>query len=379
MLPFRDEDQRISHFLSVCAAPLLSCAQPSDPPQRRVTAPTAISPTAISPAALSPSAASPSEARARTQKLAWAKTGPQAVHSADELAAMPTASTHLAALEAITESAPIGVAVVSPQGTVLNCNRRLAAVLGTSGAGLHAGGMHQHFEQPAQLSQLLARVAGGESVVREDMLLRTSSEKAVWGAVSMSPIRFENAPAALLWLFDITRLKRVESELSDLANYDALTGLYNRRALLERGVRALNKAREAAKHVCVLMIDIDHFKSVNDDFGHGVGDEALRHIAHMMGDELRGADVMGRMGGEEFAVVLPATRLSAALDVAERLRMQVASRPVSTDTGPLPLTVSVGVASVLGREADLTAALNRADQALYQAKADGRNCVRAGG
>lgn len=176
---------------------------------------------------------------------------------------------------------------------------------------------------------------------------------------------------------DITERKRMNAELLQLATTDFLTGLPNRRhfmAALENEHARLQ--REMASCASVLMLDIDHFKRVNDEYGHAVGDTVLRHLGALMCQALRKVDVPGRVGGEEFAILLPGTDLAAAAVFAERLRRRVAESSLTTDGGILiTITVSIGMAAMAGTDADCDAVLARADEALYRAKRGGRNRI----
>jgi diguanylate cyclase (GGDEF)-like protein len=178
-------------------------------------------------------------------------------------------------------------------------------------------------------------------------------------------------------------------QLALLATTDPLTGVANRRTVLARLESELERATRTGQPVALLMVDLDHFKAVNDRHGHGVGDEVLVGIATRCKGGLRSIDACGRIGGEEFVVVLPDTDLDAAAAVAERLRAAVAGAPIETSAGPVGVTISLGVAvdrlsaaqGTSPRDPAATARrlLERADTALYLAKADGRNCVRLAG
>lgn len=162
-----------------------------------------------------------------------------------------------------------------------------------------------------------------------------------------------------------------------LATVDGLTGTLNRRAFFERADGARLLALRLRKPISLLMLDIDHFKQLNDSFGHACGDEALRVFADTALGVLREHDVIGRLGGEEFALALPGTTLDGALEAAERLRMAVTAAPVIAGAPGYRMTVSIGVV-VIDPFEELTAALARADHALYAAKTGGRNRVQAG-
>lgn len=166
------------------------------------------------------------------------------------------------------------------------------------------------------------------------------------------------------------------AEVQTMATIDWLTNLYNRRHFFRLGEEEIARARRYKHPVSVIMIDIDHFKSVNDTHGHSVGDEVLSKIAKRILSGLRQSDFAGRYGGEEFAVVLPETDANSAAEiVAERLRGAVDSNPVETAEGPLHVTISVGVAGVDVEHENLLDALSRADAGLYAAKHSGRNRV----
>jgi diguanylate cyclase (GGDEF)-like protein len=168
-------------------------------------------------------------------------------------------------------------------------------------------------------------------------------------------------------------LKRLVLESQMVAVTDELTQVYNRRGLLEIGAREVARARRFGHPLTALMVDIDHFKSINDNLGHLVGDVALSEVAHRMRSLLRQVDLIGRFGGEEFAVLLPETDLRGGTLLAERLRLAVA-QPMQTDGGQLQVTISVGVAA-LDPAQSLHALIDEADARLLRAKELGRNRV----
>lgn len=168
--------------------------------------------------------------------------------------------------------------------------------------------------------------------------------------------------------------QRMEEVLREMATTDALTGLPNRRHFLERMEEQLARVkRKVTQNAAVLMLDLDHFKQINDRHGHAVGDAVLRHFAHLVRDDLRKIDLVGRLGGEEFSIVLPGADPAAGLIFAERLCRQVADSPLLQDGQAIPFTVSIGITALHAQDADADAALMRADEALYRAKESGRN------
>jgi diguanylate cyclase (GGDEF)-like protein/PAS domain S-box-containing protein len=175
---------------------------------------------------------------------------------------------------------------------------------------------------------------------------------------------------------DITELKQLEAELREMAATDILTGLPNRRHFLTQLEQELARVRRVEPHAAsVLMLDVDYFKLVNDTFGHATGDNVLRHLAVVMQKELRKIDTLGRIGGEEFAVILPGADLAAAEVFAERLRQKVAEVPAMHENTAIPLTISVGVTEMKASDKSADDVLARADRALYHAKECGRNKV----
>ncbi|MFN3415494.1 MAG: GGDEF domain-containing protein [Caldimonas sp.] len=171
---------------------------------------------------------------------------------------------------------------------------------------------------------------------------------------------------------------RMNEALLQLTIRDPLTGVFNRRGLDDAMATVLAFARRVGRPVALLVCDIDHFKRVNDTFGHAQGDAVLRDFARLLVEHVPEADLVGRLGGEEFAVVLPGADGSQALREAERLRAVVAAHGFSVQGQRLPLTASFGVASAPGAQASWAELIARADAALYDAKAQGRNrCVLA--
>jgi diguanylate cyclase (GGDEF)-like protein/PAS domain S-box-containing protein len=175
---------------------------------------------------------------------------------------------------------------------------------------------------------------------------------------------------------DITDHKIMEEELLELATTDGLTGLLNRRYFLVRLQEELARTeRNPQLEVSVLMLDLDHFKLVNDTYGHATGDALLKHFAGIVRAQQRKVDIVGRLGGEEFAIVLPDTDLNEAAAFAERLRQCVADTPLQMNRKEIALTVSIGIAPMNSASISTDNVLTQADHALYKAKEAGRNRV----
>lgn len=174
---------------------------------------------------------------------------------------------------------------------------------------------------------------------------------------------------------EIAERQQAQAKLVELATTDSLTGLHNRRYFMETAAQEFDRARRYQMPLSLLMIDADRFKSINDRFGHHIGDEVLKVLAIIGRRQLREVDVFVRMGGEEFAVLLPQTDFVAARIAAERLRQTIAEHTIDTEQGSLNFTVSLGLACLDPTTVDLDDLLRRADVALYQAKQNGRNRV----
>lgn len=208
----------------------------------------------------------------------------------------------------------------------------------------------------------------------------------VLGAISLESTKaeaFNENDLSLLVSFAATATAaiqnaRLHAEVQKLAITDGLTGLYNRRGLFELGQREVERARRYKRPLVAIMLDIDHFKYINDYYGHLVGDMVLQTVAKRCSDNLRRIDILGRLGGDEFTILLPETDMYTASHVANRVRQTIADNPVSAGDGPINVSVSLGVARATSTTPDLEVLISRADAALYVAKREGRNRVEFG-
>jgi diguanylate cyclase (GGDEF)-like protein/PAS domain S-box-containing protein len=179
---------------------------------------------------------------------------------------------------------------------------------------------------------------------------------------------------------DITERKLLEEELRRQAHVDYLTGVYNRRHFMERAEHELRRAVRYGSPLSILMLDIDHFKQINDRYGHKIGDTVLKAVADLSHATFRDVDIIGRLGGDEFAVLLPETNLQFAIEAAERLRETITNARIPfSDGAPMSFSVSIGASSVSPSSNHIDALLNLADEALYKAKEGGRNRVWGSG
>jgi len=181
------------------------------------------------------------------------------------------------------------------------------------------------------------------------------------------------APAVASLGFVLMGSERLLERLEDVANTDSLTGLLNRDAFTRQANRRLADAQEPT--FALLLVDLDHFKQINDRHGHDVGDQALRLVADAMRQVLRPGDLLGRHGGEEFTVLLPGTDVAVASTIAQRLKEAIGAVGLLADGEKVPMQASIGVSTLATGEQDLQRLLKRADQAMYAAKRDGRDRV----
>lgn len=181
--------------------------------------------------------------------------------------------------------------------------------------------------------------------------------------------------AARYAVLDLIDLEREKCDLFELATIDPLTKALNRRAFMRFSERELARFKRDNGSLATLMLDIDHFKQVNDVHGHATGDKVLSKMVSIAAGVLRQEDLIGRLGGEEFAIVLVDSSAEAAMTVADRIRQAIKQVKFPSETGPFNVSVSIGVAEPLLNEASITDALERADAALYKAKSNGRDRV----
>ncbi|MCU6432263.1 diguanylate cyclase [Undibacterium sp. Jales W-56] len=198
-----------------------------------------------------------------------------------------------------------------------------------------------------------------------------------WCYGSAQPRRLPDG--STLWhgfISDVTERKRIEIELKEFATIDFLTQLPNRRHFVGRMEEELARVKRiASTRTAILMCDLDHFKLVNDSYGHATGDLVLKHFAAILSQQLRDNDMVGRVGGEEFAVILSDATITEASAFAKRVQQQIANTPLLVGDQVIALTVSIGIAAMSVDDASADAALSRSDMALYRAKENGRNRI----
>lgn len=282
-------------------------------------------------------------------------------------------------IQPVLDALPVPVFFKDRQGVYQGCNKAFSAIMGKRSDELL--GMTVFDLSPHDLAQVYfdadeaLMAAGGEQRYEAQIQLPSGERRDVMFYKSVLRDPHGQVTGLVGTLLDITERKALELRLADLAQRDPLTGLLNRRAILAHLDGLHKDRRQILQPVCLMMIDVDHFKSINDQHGHAVGDEVLRTVSQSLVAQLRDSDRVGRIGGEEFLVVLESTDLPHAQQVAERLRHELSELTVTCVNQPLRITVSIGLAQSHTNEEDWADVIGRADAGLYEAKRAGRNRV----
>jgi len=279
------------------------------------------------------------------------------------------------------DAAAIGMALVSLEGRFIQVNAALCNIVGYTEAELTQKTFRdivypEDMENDLELMEEL--LAGRRQSYQMEKRYIKKDGQVIWILLSGSVVR-DSAGKVLYFIAqiqDINEHKILLDRLERQAQQDYLTGLYNRRFFLEQGEMELARTQRYDKELSLFMLDIDHFKAINDTYGHATGDIVLQTLSHILRETLRSVDIIGRWGGEEFAILLPETDAQEAAEIAERLREVIDHAKVTLTTGLLlHFTVSIGIATLKDKDANIDILLNNADEALYQAKATGRNKV----
>lgn len=264
-------------------------------------------------------------------------------------------------------------------GTLGLLNSRAREIMGIDVVEPYALAAERFYADPEDRNRFLADIAERGFVDQRELTMCTLSGERRQCMLSARALVYRGQPHIAVGINDVTQLKTIEAQLREAAMRDPLTGLFNRRHFYEVAARELDRARRYHRPLSLAMLDADHFKDKNDRFGHGVGDEILVALAKIASAELRKTDVLARYGGEELVVLFTETELDEAVRVAERLRAAVSDGPLPTSAGPVPLTISGGVVQLGSGDESLEALIERADRALYRAKALGRDRVEQAG
>ncbi|WP_147289934.1 sensor domain-containing diguanylate cyclase [Crenobacter cavernae] len=302
-------------------------------------------------------------------------------------------------LQTLIDTVQVGVVILDAgHWQIRACNQRAGDLFGCDANDLVGQSGERLFATETDLSLCRTLITQGMPVTDRDLSLKRQDDSEFWSLVSMRGLFHNGQPAVAISVVDVSeriahaelleaekkatehamqQLQSAQAELVELATLDDLTGIANRRHFMKSATALLDQACRRERPLSVLMIDIDHFKQVNDTLGHDAGDAILSQTVTLCQALIRQHDVFGRIGGEEFCLVLPDSDDLTALGIAERIRERVANHPFRASGKTRQVTVSVGLTIWLPGEAPpaLAALLKTADEALYRAKAQGRNQV----
>lgn len=298
---------------------------------------------------------------------------------------LPAVDDFGAKLEDIVRSLPVGVEIYDVNMRELFFNAQSDQLFGlgagdqTPAYGDFDGWWERAFPDDAIRAEVIREWRSCMDAVRADPRTVQDAEWEVLcrdGQTRTILFRFRFVGDTYVVVFwDVSEPRRLERELRHLAVTDELTGLCNRRRFFEEADRAFRIAVATSSDLSVLMMDLDHFKGINDSHGHAAGDAVLREVAGRCRAALRARDLVARMGGEEFAVLLPNTGAAGARLVAENLLEAMAGVPVTVGELALEVRCSIGCAALAADDRTIAAVIERADRGLYAAKAGGRDCV----
>ncbi len=294
-------------------------------------------------------------------------------------------------IKAIYDTSPDGILVVDAQGMVVAHNRQFLQLwdIATSQLHMKADGTAIGESDAPLLAEVVARVQSPAAFLERVRELYDNPQLNDHCEIELKDGRTLERHSTVLrgeheqylgrvWFFrDITAQKNHEAALIQLARHDPLTGTANRRYFFERAEQEFIRSRRYQAPLSMALIDVDHFKHINDQFGHATGDEVLKLLSEKIAALLRESDLLARIGGEEFAILMPSTGLAGAALMAERLRVTIAEEASPVAGQMLHLRFSAGVTQLKAQDQSIENCLRRADEAKYKAKQAGRDRVEA--
>ncbi|QJB55356.1 sensor domain-containing diguanylate cyclase [Pseudodesulfovibrio sp. zrk46] len=286
-------------------------------------------------------------------------------------------------LEIIFATSKVGMLYLQGGRILKRCNQTMADIVGYGSPeemdGLDMRELHLSEERYLEFGKKHFAALTNGAQLNVEYLLRRKDGSPVWCSLSGQAVdtnRPANLDLGVLWVVDdITERKAAENRLRKMATTDDLTGALNRKEFFRQVAFLSQRDQRCPAGPAVLMVDIDHFKQINDTYGHEAGDMVLQNFAEKCRELLRGDDLLARMGGEEFTIFLPGADLGGAMNVAERLRHKIANSEIETRRGVVQCSISIGVAVTSSGYLSIEELLRRADESLYESKREGRNRV----
>ncbi|WP_419796535.1 MAG: diguanylate cyclase [Terasakiella sp.] len=279
-------------------------------------------------------------------------------------------------LEKVLSALPVPYLLSSiDTGMLIEMNDHACAVLEIAQKDVKRTHAKEIYAFPEMRTELLKKLKQSKLISNEELDLKKSSGEVFTALFSATPLRLLDENVFFIAFNDIAERKKMEQALEEAARTDYLTGTLNRRALSARAIDEKQRSKRNKKPISILMLDIDHFKKINDTFGHEVGDDALKELVALIGETLRTSDALGRIGGEEFVLLLPETSFEGAKVLAERIRTRIENNVLKTADGKeLTMTVSGGLAEWATNQS-YEEVLKLTDERLYKAKNTGRNRI----
>lgn len=283
-------------------------------------------------------------------------------------------------LKFIFDNAGMGILLLKNDKTIYKANETFAEMHGFASAeemsGLPIQQLHVSKDSYKQFTEAAKDAFMKKKTLEMDCKVKKKDETEFWITITGKPLNSDErkeAPNAIWVVKDITKRKENEKNLQTLARTDSLTGVFNRRYFMILLDREIKKHKRYKRPLSVLMLDIDYFKKINDNHGHFIGDKAIKHFAEVCKEEIRETDILARLGGEEFAIVLLESEIENSVKIAERIREKLIKSSIANTQIP-NMTTSIGVAS-LKEGQSLDDLVREADELLYKGKENGRNRV----
>ena len=275
------------------------------------------------------------------------------------------------------EFAPCGYVTLNPKGIITKANLTAASLLDTNRTSLYLSKLSSYFAKGWVTTYLNSQRKAAQTGARQivELPLKQEKDSPMWIQANIQAV-FDKQGAVTQWrvvLDDIADRKKMEQKLNYLATTDELTGLWNRRFFMDLANQEMEKAKRYHQFFSLLLLDIDDFKTINDDYGHEAGDRLLNYVGKYIKNNLRKVDIPGRYGGDEFAVIMPQTDLNSAYIIGEKLRIYFDQNPLIYRNNNVHFTVSIGITEYDQNMTSIEKMIKIADDALYKAKKEGRN------
>lgn len=281
--------------------------------------------------------------------------------------------------EMLFENNASGILAIDDSCKIVMVNKRFCEIIGFSKEELVGKDASMYHLDAISCQTMKEKILNTDkdSYLNLEQQLTRKDNQLVWCKFVGSHIELTKDKSAILWsILDITVQKEMQERLEREATIDYLTEVYNRRYFASRLEEEVNRVkRNQDKITSLIMLDLDKFKLINDEYGHLIGDAVLKNFADILKKHTRNIDIVGRVGGEEFAMILPNTSIENAVNLVDRMREEVSNQTINIDEKSIKYTVSIGVTTLSHDDINFDSALSRADSALYLAKEKGRNRI----